>query len=111
MPLTYRDSGVFLYTGWRILNGQVPYRDVWDHKPPVFFYINAAGLALLNGSRWGVWIIEFLSLYVATVISWRLIKGAFGTVPAILAVVLWLFGLAYVIQGGNLATEYTEVHP
>ncbi len=27
-PFPERDSGVFLYTGWRILAGEVPYRDV-----------------------------------------------------------------------------------
>jgi uncharacterized membrane protein len=29
-----RDSGVFLYIGWRMLHGDIPYLDVWDHKPP-----------------------------------------------------------------------------
>jgi hypothetical protein len=53
MLYTYRDSGVFLYAGWRITEGDIPYRDIWDHKPPVIFYINALGLSLTKGSRWG----------------------------------------------------------
>jgi len=39
-----RDSGVFHYVGWLITQGKIPYRDVWDHKPPVIFFINALGL-------------------------------------------------------------------
>ena len=63
MKFSYSDSGVFLYTGWRILNGELPYRDVWDHKPPIIFYINALGLAIANNSRWGVWLIELHALF------------------------------------------------
>ncbi len=53
-----RDAGVFLYVGSQILEGKVPYRDVWDHKQPLIFFINAAGLALSGGSLWGVWLAE-----------------------------------------------------
>ncbi len=56
--LTYRrvpggDSGVFLYAGWQILDGQIPYLDVWDHKPPGILYIDALGLLIGGGSRLG----------------------------------------------------------
>jgi len=49
-----RDSGVFLYVGQAILSGHIPYRDVWDHKPPLIYYIDTAGLMLTAGSLWGV---------------------------------------------------------
>lgn len=106
MPLTFRDSGVFLYVGWRILNGELPYRDIWDHKPPIIFYVNALGLALGNGSRWGVWFLEFIALFLAAFIGFHLIKRIFGTHPAILSTFLWLFILVFLLQGGNLTTEY-----
>ena len=106
MPYTQRDSGVFLYTGWRILNGELPYRDVWDHKPPVIFYIDALGLALGHDSRWGVWIIEFLFLSVAALIGFRLSRNLFGPLPAAIGTFLWLLTLFFLIQGGNLTTEF-----
>lgn len=107
MPWTNRDSGVFLYTGSRILNGDLPYMDVWDHKPPFIFYLNALGLFLGWGSRWGVWFIEFISLLLAAFIGFRLTKKFFGILPSILSLYLWLFSLCFLIQGGNLTTEYT----
>lgn len=107
MPWTYRDSGVFLYTGSRILNGDLPYINIWDHKPPVIFYLNALGLFLGGGSRWGVWFIEFISLLLAAFIGFRLTKKVFGILPSILSLYLWLFSLCFLIQGGNLTTEYT----
>jgi len=107
MKFTYRDSGVFLYTGWRILNGELPYRDIWDHKPPVIFYINAAGLALTNNSRWGVWLIELVLLFLAAWMGYQLIKKVFGLFPAIFSLLLWLLSLVPLFQGGNFTTEFT----
>jgi hypothetical protein len=74
MPFTFRDSGVFLYLGWRILNGELPYRDIWDHKPPVIFYLNALGLAISGNSRWGVWAVELAFLFAVAFIGYLLIK-------------------------------------
>lgn len=36
-----RDVGVFAYIGERILEGEVPYRDIWDHKTPLIYFLNA----------------------------------------------------------------------
>lgn len=107
LKYTYRDSGVFLYTGWRILQGELPYRDIWDHKPPVIFYINAAGLALADNSRWGVWLLEVLFLFAAAWMGYKLIRKLFGTLPALFSLLLWLLALTRILQGGNFTTEYT----
>ena len=56
------DSTVFLYMGQRILDGFIPYKDAWDHKPPMIYWINALGLYLGQGSFLGVRLIEFLSI-------------------------------------------------
>lgn len=109
MTLTYRDSGVFLYAGWRILNGEIPYRDFWDHKPPVIFYINALGQLITNHSRWGVWLLEFLIVCLAAYIGFRLIRKLLGPYPAVFSLFLWLLTLAFIIEGGNLTTEYVLV--
>lgn len=45
-----RDSGVFAYVGVRVLAGDLPYRDVWDHKAPAVYYLDALSLAL-SGHR------------------------------------------------------------
>ncbi len=102
-----RDSGVFLYIGWRILQGELPYRDIWDHKPPVIFYLNALGVALSGNSRWGIWIIELVFVLVAAWVGFRICQRAFGSGPAAIVLFLWLLTLEFVIQGGNLTTEYT----
>ena len=107
MKFSYSDSGVFLYTGWRILNGELPYRDVWDHKPPIIFYINALGLAIGDNSRWGVWLIELVALFGAAYIGFKLLKKTLGIFAALFSLLLWLLSLVYVLQGGNIPTEFT----
>jgi 4-amino-4-deoxy-L-arabinose transferase-like glycosyltransferase len=107
MVLSGRDSGVFLYTGWRILHGEIPYLHVWDHKPPVIHFLNALGLLVGGGSRWGVWLIEFVALWLAAFMGYKLIKKVFGGLSAIFSLYLWLFSLCFLIGGGNFTTEYT----
>jgi 4-amino-4-deoxy-L-arabinose transferase-like glycosyltransferase len=107
MEFASRDSGVFLYTGWRILNGEVPYRDIWDHKTPGIFYLDALGLAISGGSTWGVWFIELASLFAAAYVGYLLLKKLFGIYPAVISTFLWLYTFLIVLAGGNLTQEYT----
>ena len=60
LPLD-RDEGIFGYAGQVILNHGLPYKDVFDHKPPVIFYLNA--LALLLGPPTATGIHIFLHVY------------------------------------------------
>jgi len=101
-----RDSGAFLYVGWRILNGELPYKDVWDHKPPLIFYIDALGIMISNESKWGIWLIEFLSLSLAAFIAFAIIRNTFGIAPALISTTIWLSTLALLIGDGNMTTEY-----
>ncbi|MBI5671027.1 MAG: glycosyltransferase family 39 protein [Chloroflexi bacterium] len=51
--LTYplgRDQGEFATIGRGLLEGHVPYRDLWNPKPPAVFYVYAAAMALFGRS-------------------------------------------------------------
>ncbi|MQC26221.1 MAG: hypothetical protein DWG76_02075 [Chloroflexi bacterium] len=100
------DSGIFLYAGQKINDGATLYNDVWDHKGPMIFYVNALGLALAGGSRWGVWLLEVLAVGAAALIGYQLIAKAFGAWPALFGSVAWLTALPTVLDGGNLTEEY-----
>src|SRR5689334_23537947 len=101
-----RDSGVFLYVGSAILRGEVPYRDVWDHKGPIIYFIDALGLQLGGGSQWGVRLLEWMSLSVATLAGYDTMRRMFGIFPALCASALWIFSLVVLLQGGNFTEEY-----
>lgn len=99
------DSGIFLYTGWRVTQGALPYRDVWDHKAPLIYVIDAVGLAV-SGSRWGVWGVEVVSLWIAALLAFRVFQRTFGTLTAVYASVAWLVNAFLTMDGGNYTTEY-----
>ncbi len=49
--LTYpmgRDQGMYAIIGRGILNGQIPFIDFWDIKPPPIYYIYAAGIGIFG---------------------------------------------------------------
>jgi hypothetical protein len=79
------DSGVFAYGGEQVLQGKLPYRDFWDHKPPAVFYLDALSIALLGPTANGLWL--FGTAYVVLVtlaMAWAL-KTPLGAGPGFLA--------------------------
>lgn len=54
-----RDQGLFFYAAreW-LLRGQVLYRDVWDHKPPVIYFLHMLSLSLFGETLWGIRVLE-----------------------------------------------------
>lgn len=101
-----RDSGFYTYIGDQILQGKLPYRDAWESKPPAIFYLNAFGLWLGHGSRWGIWAVEMFFLATAVYFSIRVMENLWGLWPAVFGTLVWLFGLHASIMGGNLTEEY-----
>lgn len=100
------DSSVFLHMGSQILRGSVPYRDVWDHKPPLVFFINALGLWIKGNGRWGVWALEVAAVGAACLLLYQFMQRFFGRFPALFATVAFLGNLFFVNENGNLPEEY-----
>jgi hypothetical protein len=101
-----RDPGIFLYIGSRLLHGDVPYRNVWDDKPPMIFLINAFGLWISAGSRWGVWILEVFSSLAAVWLAFTVLKRSFGITAAALGILSGLTILLLTLLGGNYTEQY-----
>ena len=106
LNLPDRDYGIFSYIGQQIMLGKLPYKDAWDHKPPAIFYLDALGLWIGHGLRWGIWVMEFISLFAAIWFSYNLMKKAWGVLPALFGTAIWLYGLSLTLQGGNSTEEY-----
>jgi 4-amino-4-deoxy-L-arabinose transferase-like glycosyltransferase len=100
------DSSIFLYFGQAIREGKTVYRDVYDHKPPLIFYTDALGLTLGNGSRWGVWAIELVSVAAAGLLGFKMLRRSFGVFPALVGIAGFLVNLTFFHEGGNLTEEY-----
>lgn len=101
-----RDSGFFLYAGSQILSGKIPYLDFWDSKGPAIFFVNALGLGLGGGSRWGVWFVEFITVFGTLSILYRALSKRWGLGAALFGVALAGLGLRFGLGYGNYTEEY-----
>jgi len=101
-----RDSSLFLYVARRVQEGGVPYRDVWDHKPPLIYYLDVIGVTLADRGIPGVAVVEFASMFVAAVVGFWALHRTLGLVPALFGVVAWTTAIAVMLDGGNRPEEY-----
>lgn len=67
---TSGDSSIFMLIGKGITEGKLPYRDLFDHKGPVLFWIEALGWAIAG--RTGIWILETLGTVVSVFLIIRI---------------------------------------
>jgi len=69
------DGTVFAYGGARILEGELLYRDFWDHKPPGIFFLNAAAFRLGGVDEWSIWYLtELWAVLIAGSFFWLLTR-------------------------------------
>ena len=85
------DAGVFFYAAQRLLDGGAPYRDIWDHKPPGVYFVDAVGIALAG--RTGVWFVQVAFLVAAVLLGYRALRREFGATAAFVGSFAWLAAL------------------
>ena len=77
-----RDSGIYIYVSNTLLKGGLPYVTAMETKPPGIFFIDAFALWIGDGTRWGIWAVEFLFLFFATCIGFYFLNLRFDFGPA-----------------------------
>ena len=90
LPLD-RDEGAYGYIGSRLFSGTVPYRDVFDHKPPgayLFYALASLGPDKVAGVRLGTAVLFAASLLLVFTITARIYGRTAGLAAALAFVVL-----------------------
>lgn len=106
-PFGY-DREIFRYAGMLVTKGYLPYRDIFDHKPPLIYFISA--LAHLFGP-WGFWVVSNILTFITSIVIFRFVRTRFKSYAFILVVPLvYIFLSRYelVYEGGGLTREYTQ---
>jgi hypothetical protein len=102
------DSGVFFYAAQRLLDGGAPYRDIWDHKPPGVYFVDAIGIAL--GGQTGVWFVQLAFLATAALIGYRALRSEFGAAAALAGSLAWLVALPRLFLADAMQTSFVEFY-
>ncbi len=74
LPLPFgRDQGLYYYVAreWA-LRGSIPYRDVFDHKPPGIYVIHRLAIALFGEVQWGIRVLDFACVLLLGLVVARL---------------------------------------
>lgn len=98
------DAGVFIYSAKQMINGGLIYKEIFDHKGPVLYLINAAGLILFNGNLTGIWLMELISLFVTAIFLYKTAHLFADQFISSLATIYSLFVLASLEPGHG--TQY-----
>jgi hypothetical protein len=105
--LFFDDKEIFRYVGLVIYKGGVPYRDVFDHKPPLIYFFNAFNW---YGSPWIPWLLDTLLVLFATILFYWLCKKSKLSWPWFLpAIFNLLIRYSLVSFGNGLTREYTAI--
>lgn len=101
------DSAMFDVIGRGLLRGKLLYVDLFDHKGPMIFYIWALGIAIGNGTKWGIFCLQVLSLAVTLLYVYKLSKELdLDDRKTILIFALYLVIFCGVIFEGGLTEEW-----
>ena len=106
------DEGVYAYIGWGMLDGLVPYKHVFDHKPPGIYLLYS--LVFLLSEPLALNVKVFASLYtLGTVLAvFLLTRKIAGTTAACLSAFLFgVFSCGPKIEGGGANTEVFMILP
>lgn len=100
------DSGIFYTIGNSINNGLLPYRDLFDHKGPLLFYIYALGTLIIEG-KGGVFLLQSFSLALSLTFIYKLCLLFLPSKASIYTLILVLCILPGCIGEGALSEEWS----
>lgn len=73
-----RDQGIYAVVAQGLLDGQMPYRDVWDFKPPGIFFAYALAQAVFGRHEFAPRLLEVIGLLACVWAFMRLAQTFFG---------------------------------
>jgi 4-amino-4-deoxy-L-arabinose transferase-like glycosyltransferase len=106
------DEGVYAYIGWGMLDGLVPYKDVFDHKPPGIYLLYSLVFLLTEPSALNVKVFASIYTLATTFAVFLLTRKVAGTKAGCLSALLFgIFSCGPKIEGGGVNTEIFMILP
>ncbi len=81
------DHATFCMIGQGILEGKLPYRDLWDIKPPGIYYVYALIVKIFGPVMWCLGVVDILWLLLISCCIFYFARRYLGTPAAALAMV------------------------
>lgn len=102
----WSDAAVYKLLGKGWLNGLIPYKDIFEQKGPLIFFVYMLGEWI--DENWGVFLIQTVSVWVSIVFSYYIAKVISGKGTGIIASLATLFFYALIISNdeGALVEDF-----
>ena len=107
-PSIGSDNAIYMTMGTALKNGYAPYTEIFDHKGPLVFILQAIPQILSGGySTLAIFVQQVIFLFACL----RLLNRIAGELhaPGVLCQLVYLAVIAVNVGGGNLTEEYTNV--
>lgn len=119
-----RSSPLYVFNGWvdanayftmgkGLVNGLVPYRDLFDHKGPLLFLIYAVGYLIDHDGFFGIYLIQSLFMFVILTFVYKtILLFTSQKTPAFLLTLLsgaFFLQASCYVDGGGSPDEFTLV--
>lgn len=99
------DSDIFVLMGKLTKDGLIPYKDFFDHKGPVIFFIEYVGLMISDGKK-GIFLIQVLFLTFSMCGIYKILKLFYEKKRSVILTIFCLLVFNVYFSEGNLTEEY-----
>lgn len=101
------DAAQFLTIGKAWAEGKIPYKEMFDHKGPIIFFIDMLGF-LFFGSKSGIMIFQIVFIFATCIFLYKIamLSGKKSPQYGIIAIVVSLIVLKASYCNGNSVEEY-----
>lgn len=107
-PAVGSDNAMYLTMGTALAKGYAPYSEIFDHKGPLLFILQAIPQIFTSGySTLAVFIQEVIFLWASLLVIGRIARRAGAA--SIVVQMVYLAVLAPLLDGGNLTEEYANL--
>lgn len=103
------DANCFFTLGRGIIHGYVPYRDLYEQKGPLLYFIYALAALISEESFIGSWIVECISASLFAIFSWKTAKLVVEPSKYAIAVMPLFLGITYTLYMFNFGGNAEEI--
>lgn len=104
------DGAFFMVFGKAMVAGKVPYLELFDHKGPALFYLQALAQFICPG-KVGIFSIQVVSLSICLVLLWKTtLIFTRSALQIAITIISFLMLLVVAIHNGNQCEEYSLLH-
>lgn len=98
------DSSVFQVMGKGMIENKIIYKNLFDHKGPIVYIINA--IAFIINNKYGLFIMELIIAYIGTIFVHKTAKIMLSKKISIIMSIIYIFISFKYLYGGNFTEEY-----